>query len=186
MPQSMDVRFFHDYKVEKSRLFIQIGRRTNKMHDMVLSYLQAYNIQDCYENYAYERKQGEIIISSSEQLAEEIAKTYFFIAVPQNVENSAKTGEISETTARYYEAMACKSLIIGIKPKDSFDELFPYKEAMIEVDETNFITTIVKLLKNKKYYDNLVERNYKYVMQNHRWKNRYEFLLEMIKEAYDG
>lgn len=185
MPQSMDIRFFHDYEVEKSRLFIQMGRLTNKMHDMVISYLQTHNIENCYENYVYERKQGEIVFPDSKQLAEEIARSYFFIAVPQNIENSAKTGDISETTARYYEAMACKTLIIGIKPKDSFDELFPYGGAMVEVDETNFNTAIEELLKDRNYYNNLVERNYRYVMQNHRWKNRYDSLIEMIKAAYD-
>ncbi len=78
-----------------------------------------------------------------------------------------------------------ETLIIGIKPKDSFDELFPYGGAMVEVDETNFNTAIEELLKDRNYYNNLVERNYRYVMQNHRWKNRYDSLIEMIKAAYD-
>ena len=110
-------------------------------------------------------------------------KHIFFIAAPQNIENDKYTGSISEVTARFYEAMACKTLIIGIKPEDSFDELFPYYEAMIEVNEESFERVINQFLEDREYYNAIVDRNFNYVMQHHRWENRFESLLTMIKLA---
>lgn len=180
LPQSMDIKYFHAYETKKTRLFMQMGRKTDKLHNMAIKYLSVHNIEDCLENYVYERIKGKIIFPEAKKLAEEISKSYFFLAAPQNIENENLTGKISETTARYYEAMACKTLIIGIKPEDSFDELFPYEEAMIEVNEMNFNSIIDNLKDNLEYYDAIVEKNYKYVMEHHRWKNRYKLVMEMI------
>lgn len=180
LPQSMDIRYFHAYETKKTRLFIQMGRKTERLHNMVTNYLKIHNIEDCQENYIYERIKGNIIFPEVKELAEEISKSYFFLAAPQNIENEKLTGKISETTARFYEAMACKTLIIGIKPRDSFDELFPYKEAMIEVSEANFNSNIDALRNNIEQYNKIVENNYNYVMEHHRWKNRYRMLLELI------
>ncbi len=123
---------------------------------------------------------GNIIFPDTNVLAQEISKTYFFLAAPQDVTNNQLTGNISEVTARFYEAMACKSLIIGIKPSDTFDELFPYQEAMIEVNLTNFNQKIDFLLEDKEKYIKIVNKNHDYVMKNHRWKNRYEDLIQKI------
>lgn len=180
MPQSMDIRYFHDYNIEKSRLFMQMGRRTEPLHDIVISYLESKNIEDNEKNYVYEKRGGNIIFPDTNILAQEISKTYFFIAAPQDVTNNQLTGNISEVTARFYEAMACKSLIIGIKPSDTFDELFPYQEAMIEVNLTNFNQKIEFLLEDKEKYIKIVNKNHDYVMKNHRWKNRYEDLIQKI------
>ncbi len=183
LPQSMDSRYFHDYEKGKERLFMQVGRRTDKLHNMVINYLKSNRIQNSRDNYIYEKKKGSLIFEDTSQLAEEMGKTYFFIAAPQNIENDKYTGSISEVTARFYEAMACKTLIIGIKPEDSFDELFPYYEAMIEVNEESFERVINQFLEDREYYNAIVDRNFNYVMQHHRWENLFESLLTMIKLA---
>ena len=180
MPQSMDINFFFDHKREKGRLFMQMGRRTELLHSIVLDYLNRKELPDIPENYIYEKEKGKIIFKSTEELASEINKTYFFLAAPNNIENSQMTGAISEVTARFYEAMACKSLIIGIKPSDSFDELFPYEDAMIEVTEDGFVEKIDELLNDKEKYKEIVDYNYNYVMEHHRWKNRFEQMIEVL------
>jgi hypothetical protein len=81
-----------------------------------------------------------------------------------NKENSSVTGSLSAVTARFYVAMACKSLIIGYKPKDNFDILFPYK-AIVEnkLDGSHFELLIDFYLNNKEEYYEIVCRNYDWV-----------------------
>lgn len=181
MPQSMDTKYFYDYGQNKKRLFMQMGRRTESLHRLVLQYLEEKKLPDENRNYIYEREKGKIIFESTDELAREINATYFFIAAPQNIENRKITGDISEVTARFYEAMACKTLIIGIKPQDTFDELFPYENAMIEIDEENFAERINELLNDENKYKEIVEYNFEYVMNHHRWKNRFEEMMIVLK-----
>ena len=78
----------------------------------------------------------------------------------------------------YYENVETHySLIVGIKPRDSFDRLFPYENAMIEVTEADFADKIDYFINNPEEYDRIVEKNYEYVMANHRWKNRYDIMI---------
>lgn len=185
IPQSMDVQYFHEYNEKKERIFMQMGRKTEALHEMILEYMEANNIENSLQNYVYEKEKGKIIFKDTKKLAKEISKTLFFVCAPQCLSNPQNTGDISEVTARFYEAMACKSLIIGFKPEDSFDELFPYKEAMIEVNSENFSEIISELIKDKEKYRRIVEQNYNYVMEHHRWKNRLEELLLKITDTIE-
>ena len=157
-----------------------MGRRTEQLHHSALNYLENKGLLDIPNNYIYEREKGIIIYPETRQLAEEINRSYFFLAAPQCVDNKVMTGDISEVTARFYEAMACKTVIVGIKPKDTFDKLFPYPEAMIEVTGDDFDEKIDQLLKDATKYKRIIEKNYEYVMKYHRWKNRYEELINWI------
>lgn len=172
IPQSADVRYFHPYDVNKKRLFIQMGRRVEKLHNLAMNYITKNKAENIEDNYIYEKEKGMLIFPETNKLSEEIAKTFFFLAAPQSVTNRELTGNISEVTARFYEAMMCKTIIIGIKPRDTFDQLFPYEEAMMEVDEENFEKTVNDLLNDKDRYKKITDYNYEYVMKYHRWKNR--------------
>ncbi len=66
---------------------------------------------------------------------------------------------------------------MGLKPKNLFDILFPYENAMIEVTEEDFAEKIDYFINNLQKYDRIVEKNYEYVMANHRWKNRYDIMI---------
>lgn len=192
MPQSVNDQYFFDRNLKKERLFMQMGRRTEPLHKMVLNYLSQNQLENVPENYVYAkdnvlgRAQWESIFPDTTVLAQEINKTWFFLAAPRDVMNRKQTGNVSEVTARFYEAMACKTLILGIKPRDSFDELFPYPDAMIEVNDDNFSACVEKYLAHPEEYQKVVDKNYQYVMEHHRWKNRYEDLVQKLKMAgYD-
>lgn len=201
LPQSMNAEFFHPFSGSKSRIFIQIGRKSEIVHKWAKDYLEAKNIPVNDKSYLYQKSWAEyrralikhpisygirllkyrrsamLTVPDTNDLAKEIAKSRFFLQAPQNIDNENKTGGISEVTARFYEAMACKSLIVGIKPRDSFDRLFPYENAMIEVTEADFADKIDYFINNPEEYDRIVEKNYEYVMANHRWKNRYDIMI---------
>lgn len=183
MPQSMNLKYYHEYNLSKRRLFMQMGRKTECIHEMIINYLVKNKVPINDLNYVYEKQKGTVIFPDTATLAKEIASSYFFVCVPQNIENSKLTGNISEVTARYYEAMACKTMIIGIKPTDSFDKLFPYSNAMCEVNGETFEKTVTYYLENEDEYNIITARNYDYVMKNHRWKNRLKDLEKRLQSV---
>ena len=84
------------------------------------------------------------------------------------IENSSVTGQISDVTARFYEAMACKTLIIGFKP-DTFDCLFP-EDAMVTLkkDGSDFFSIIDFYESHPEEYNRIVNRNYELLMESKR------------------
>ena len=81
-----------------------------------------------------------------------------------------------------YEAMACKTLIIGFKP-DSFDCLFP-EDAMVTLkkDGSDFFSIIDFYESHPEEYNRIVNRNYELLMERHTWSNRLESMIEIIEK----
>lgn len=182
VPQSMDEKYFHPRNIEKHRMFIQMGRRNEKIHRMILNYLKDQSIDIDDSNYLYEKEKGKILFQDTNDLATEIAATKYFVAAPQSLENKTLTGKVSDVTARFYEAMSCKTLIIGYKPA-TFDLLFP-KDAMFEAgeDEKSFAKVIDFFENNPREYERIVNRNYEYLIHNHTWKRRYEDICDAFNK----
>lgn len=181
LPQSMDENFFYPrVEIEKTRLFMQMGRKNQKIHDMILHYLLENDIPDTNDNYVYERVPKNIIFPDTNELAENICRSKYFVCAPQSKENSQLTGKCSDVTARFYEAMACKTLIIGFKPA-TFDMIFP-EDAMVELksDGSDFAEKIKFFENHPEEYQRIVDRNYDLVMKKHRWQNRYEKIVSYI------
>lgn len=79
--------------------------------------------------------------------------------------------------------MACKSLIVGFKPHDSFDELFPFENAMVEIaeDGSDFSSKINWWLDHPQEYKQAVDRNYEYCRKYHSPACRVESMLAVLK-----
>lgn len=180
LPQSMDREYFHSYKVSKTRLFMQMGRRNERIHNLIISYLKEKGIAETDENYVYEKQKGHIIYPSIQDLAINIAKTKYFVAAPKILESMDSTGNISDVTARFYEAMACKTLIIGYKPK-YFSVLFPDAYMIdLDEDERSFGEIIDYYEEHMDEYDEIVDRNYNVVFKHHTWTNRLQTVFDSI------
>ena len=124
------------------------------------------------DNYLYEKVKGTILFPNTEDLATEIARTKYFVAAPQSKENTELTGRVSDVTARFYEAMACKTLIIGYKP-DTFDELFP-SDAMIDLENDETLNDVIRFFEeHPEEYQRILDRNYDLLVKKHTWKERY-------------
>lgn len=184
IPQSMDEKYFYPRDVRKKRLIMQMGRKNSRIHNVILNYLHDNEMEDCDENYVYERENGKIIYPDTDELAENICSTKFFVCAAQSLENMALTGKISDVTARFYEAMACKTLIIGYKP-DTYDELF-LDNSMIELkpDVSDLSDWIKYFSTHTDEYNLIVDRNYDYLMEHHRWKNRFKEMINIINGSY--
>ncbi len=180
VPQSANTYYFKDLGIGKTRLFIQMGRVNPAMHGMILNYLKKKGLDDSEENYVYRRKKKEALFPELEDLVKEINRSKYLVCIPKCCENPLRTGKICAMTGRYYEAIACKTLIIGKKPL-VFDELFP-EDGMIEFDEDQgrFDEVIDDLENNEEKYRDIVDRNYECFFEKHSWTRRLEQILRII------
>ena len=181
VPLSGDFEVFKPYESEKTRLFMQMGRRNDDLHEKILAYLDKHGIEDNRENYVYAKQKGESIYADIHELAREISKTKYFVCVPKFYENFKRTGNINETICRYYEGMACKTMLIGMK-SETFDELFPYKAMISFNNGEDFDEQIEYYESHPEEYEMIVNKNYEYVQKNHSWGNRVEQILEIINQ----
>ena len=182
IPLSADFEIFNDYHFEKTRMFMQMGRKNDDLHEKILDYMKKNNIDDNRDNYVYRRNKSEMIYEDIHELAREINKTKYFVCVPKYYENFKRTGNINETICRYYEAMACKTMIIGMKPEDSFDRLFPYKAMISFNDGEDFEAQIDYYERHPNEYNEIINKNYDYVMKYHTWQDRARRILEIINK----
>lgn len=180
VPQSADLDYFKSLGIEKTRLFIQMGRVNPQMHTAIKKYLEDNNIEDSDSNYVYRRQEKTNLFPELPVLVEEINRSKYIVCVPKCYENFKRTGNVCGITARYFESIACKTLIIGKKPI-SFDELFP-EDGMIEFKEdmSDFSEKIAALEADPEKYNKLVERNYEILMKKHTWGNRLDQIMSII------
>ena len=179
VPLSGDFEVFKPYNEKKTRLFMQMGRRNEDLHIKMLEYLKKHCLEDNRENYVYRKDRNERIFPDINELAKEISKTKYFVCVPKYYENFKRTGNINETICRYYEGMACKTMLVGMK-SETFDELFPYKAMISFNDGEDFDEQIEYYEAHPEEYQSIVNKNYDYVLKNHSWGNRVRQILEII------
>lgn len=182
VPQSADLDYFGDLDIEKTRMFIQMGRVNPKMHDAIKNYLNAHSIPDTDDNYVYRRQEKTNLFPALPDLVREINRSKYIVCVPKCYENFKRTGNVCGITARYFESIACKTMIMGKKPV-SFDELFP-SEGMIEFNEdmSDFNEKIDALENDPSRYKKIVEENYACLMNHHTWGHRLDQIMEIINK----
>ncbi|MBR4470687.1 MAG: glycosyltransferase [Erysipelotrichaceae bacterium] len=179
VPLSGDFEIFKPYDLEKTRLFIQMGRRNDELHEKMLDYLKKHGLEDNRDNYVYRKDRNERIYPDINELAKEISRSKYFVCVPKYYENFKRTGNINETICRFYEGMACKTMLVGMK-SDTFDELFPYKAMISFNDGEDFEEQIDYYETHPEEYGAIVNKNYEYIMEHHSWGNRVKQILEII------
>ena len=179
VPLSGDFEVFKPYEEKKTRLFIQMGRRNDDLHEKILNYLKDHGLEDNRENYVYRKDRNERIFPDIDELAKEISRSKYFVCVPKYYENFKRTGNINSTICRFYEGMACKTMLLGMKSY-SFDELFPYKAMISFNDGEDFDEQIEYYESHPEEYEAIVNKNYDYIMKHHTWGNRVNQILEII------
>ena len=182
-PLSADYEVFKDMKLPKTRMFMQMGRFNKEIHESILQYLKNHDLEDTRENYAYRRSRNERLFPNYDELVSEINKTKYFVCIPKYYENFKRTGNVNDIICRYFEGMICKTLPIGKKP-ETWSELFPY-DAMITFkdDYSDFDEKIDYFEKNPDKYQELVDKNYDYILKHHSWGNRLETIMNAINNT---
>jgi spore maturation protein CgeB len=123
-------------------------------------------------------------IEGDETLARYINKSKFCLAAPRMLQSPEETGDISPVTLRYYQAMACKSMPAGFKPRE-FDDIFSDDVFFIEYeDEEQFRDAISYYERNEAEYWEKVNRNYEVVNKNHTWAVRAQEFADVLETVF--
>lgn len=182
VPQSADLDYFKDLGTQKTRMFIQMGRVNPEMHEAIKGYLKNHDMSDTDGNYVYRRQKKTNLFPELPVLVEEINRTKYIVCVPKSYENFKRTGNVCGITARYFESIACKTMIIGKKPY-TFDELFPSDGMLVFKDDlSDFDEQIDALENDQERYDEIVNKNYECLIKNHTWGNRLDQIMEIIND----
>ena len=186
IPQSANLLSFKNLNSRKSRMLLQMGRVNSEIHKRIISYMNDHHLEDIRDNYAYRRDDKEVLFPDLKELVEEINRSKYIVCIPKCYENPKRTGNISAMTGRYYEAIVCKTMIIGKKPL-VFDELFG-KDGMIEFNDdfSDFDEKIDEMENDPERYNEITQKNYECFMNNHTWSHRLDQMFDVIDNIEGG
>ena len=146
---------------------VQFGRKYDLYHKIVKRFAEKKNF-----SYLYERSKGEIIFPDRASFVEGIGRAKISICIPSSVTHPERSGDVSTVTARYYQSMASKCLVVGVKPKE-MDELFRYNP-IVEIDFDRPEKQLAHILSHFDEYIPLIERNYREMRSAHTWTDRWK------------
>jgi hypothetical protein len=170
LPQAIDPSTWRDYGLEKQYTCIQFGRKNPTLDEFARDHYPDNEYVDWY-------------IPGFENLGRHINQSKFCLAAPRLLQSPEETGDISPVTVRYYQAMACKSMPAGFKPRE-FDDIFSDDIFFLEYEtDEQFARELDYYDRNEDEYWEKVERNHELVMENHTWRARAEEMGEILQET---
>ncbi len=146
---------------------VQFGRKYDRYHKIVKRFALENNI-----SYLYEKKKGEIVFPDRDSFVEGLGRAKISICVPSCVTHPGRSGGVSTVTARYYQSMASKCLVVGVRPKE-MDDLFSYNP-IVEIDMGRPEKQLAHILSHFEEYIPLIERNYREMRSAHTWTARWK------------
>ena len=153
---------------------LQMGRKYNLWHNMVVDELARLNI-----SYLYEKTKGELVFKSREDFLSGLSRSKISVCFPKSVTHIMESGGLDTMTNRYLQSMASKCLILGTMPEE-MKEFFGY-DPVIRVDMNDPVGQVQELINNYNNYKTLIERNYKECIENHTWTNRWKLISDILK-----
>ncbi len=122
----------NDYKFsnyeDKNIDIVQIGRKHDKYHELIVDKLLKLN-----RTYLYEKKKGELIFPTRESFINGLAASKISICFPSSITHPDRAKGIETMTIRYLQSIASKCLIVGKAPKEMI-KLFGYNPVIDAVD----------------------------------------------------
>jgi hypothetical protein len=174
IPEAIDpARYRFRPPAERDIDVLQLGRKSDKLHEMILPGLRAASKQ-----YMYETVKGKVIFPTREGFVDGLSRTKISICVPAALTHPELAGFVELLSMRYLQSMVSKCLIVGHAPADLVS-LFGYNP-VVEVDMTDPAGHILSLLDHLGDYAGLIERNYEVVTQHHTWQHRWQTIAGVL------
>lgn len=158
---------------ERSIDVLELGRKYQNIHNEIVSVLKKNHIK-----HSFEISPGKTIFPSKNDLVLGLSKSKVSLCFPKNETHPDLAGSISTMTNRYLQSMASKCLIVGSTPHE-MKYLFGY-DPVVQIDLNNPSEHLLEILNNYESYQDLIEKNYKNVLMNHTWNNRWAKIFEII------
>lgn len=151
---------------------LSFGRKYEDFHNKIAEPLMQEKI-----NYLYSSA-NEKIFNNTESFIEGLSRTKISICFPTSLTHPQRAGNIETMTNRYLQSMASKCLVLGKAP-DEMIRLFGYNP-VVDADFNHPVQQIKDILDNFGQYTELIEKNYRNVVMNHAWINRWEKISEIL------
>jgi hypothetical protein len=164
---------------EKDIDVLQLGRKYDKLHEMILPVLE----QNA-RSYLFEKVRGKIVFPTREEFLDGLARTKISICVPANITHPECAGPIEVLSTRYLQSMVSKCLVVGHAPTELVS-LFGYNP-VVEIDMRDPGGQILSLLDHLDAYASLIERNHETVTQHHTWNHRWAMMARVLYSGQSG
>jgi hypothetical protein len=154
---------------------LSFGRQFAEYHYKINEPLQSHN-----KVYLFARtKETKTypLFKSRESFTDALSRSKVSICVPSSISNPKRAGEIETMTIRYLQSMISKCLIVGHAPEEMIS-LFKYNP-VVEIDMDNAGSQIMDILSDYPSYFDLIETNYRNVIEGHTWRHRWEKILNI-------
>lgn len=188
LPQAIEPSKFHASRAERPIHVLSIGRRLESVHRTLLA-LSARH--DLWYHFSEFRAPRAIDLEESQFLLGRLCQSARIqvcwpVEITHRVEprSGYSPRDGSPITARWFEAAASGSVVIGARPTDpEFDALFPYRGFVREVDPDSpgeIEEVVLESLRNN--YADAKERQAlaKHVKSEHSWESRCRIILESV------
>ena len=146
---------------------LQFGRRYEHYHQQIVTALEKAS-----KTYLYEQAPGQIIFPDRPAFVDGLARARVSICFPSNITHPERAGDVSTLTLRYLQSLASKCLVIGSAPEEMV-RLFGYNP-VIQADLNDPAGQLLSILENYDDFAELIEQNYRKVVAEHTWQQRWE------------
>lgn len=177
VPEGVDPKLYRQYAVPDRDIdVLALGRKFDAYHERIVSKLEKDKV-----TYLYERIKGEIVFPTREGFIDGLARSKISICFPCSLTHPKRSGDIETMTNRYLQSMASKCLVVGRAPAEMV-RLFGYNP-VVEADMNNAVEQLYDILAHFQDFSDLIEKNYRVVLEDHTWKERWRKIIDIIKNA---
>lgn len=177
LPHSINNKIYKDYHLIKDISLLMMGA-VNESYPLRQKILKTYkgNLELVYhEHPGYQSinklKRDSLYID--EKYAKEINRAKIFFTCPSIY---------SYPIMKYYEALACRSLLLAPTFKELEDIGFLPGVHFVDINESNFKEKATYYLNNEHERRKIMDEGYKFIHQNHTVQIRARQLVERIKQ----
>jgi hypothetical protein len=156
---------------------LELGRKFERFHVEIERPLAKAN-----RSHLFERVKGKIIFPDRESLIDGYSRTRISICFPCSDTHPERSGAVETVTYRYFESMASKCIIFGRAPQE-LKELFGYNP-VIEAQNEHEFEQIESVLSCPDSYLDLVELNYRRLLEVGTWERRVEQILDTLTDHF--
>lgn len=153
---------------------LELGRKNHSFHARIKDALAAAR-----KTHLFERVPGQIVFPDKAGFIDGLSRSKISICFPSSQTHPERSGSVETVTHRYFESMASKCLILGHGPQELTD-LFGYNP-VLEAEPGHEFEQIESVLTNLDSFQDLVEKNYRRLLEVGTWKERVVTIVESLR-----
>ena len=182
IPEGIDIK---DYKkgeplMNRNIDVYEMGRQYDRYHTAVMNLLHNGVIKEYRGNINHEDGSFTLAFETAQDLLDALSHIKVITCFPQCDTHPQRAGNVETLTQRYWEAMLSGCLIVGRAPQELID-LIGYNP-VIDIDWNESEKQLENILKNIADYQDLVDRNYEAAQKYASWDNRWDGIVEILRQ----